>query len=226
MDLTNATISEIAAGSLAAVRVFERFGIDYCCGGKRPLDDVCREKGLSSDAVRSELDRASGPLPTADRDWESTPLTELIAHIVSTHHAYLRTELPRLNAQLDKVARVHGVKHADRLTGLPEVYAELRAELEPHMMKEENVLFPMILHPEACMMQCGVDRPIAVMEMEHEHAGDALARIRKITRDFEPPEGACVTYRALLSGLRELEQDLHLHIHLENNILFPRALRI
>ena len=221
MTTPQTTVAEIAAGSLAAVRVFERLGIDYCCGGKRPLDQVCSEKGLNAAAVRTELDAAMTAAGADPRDWSTAPLGDLIDHIVATHHAYLRRELPTLSARVEKVHRVYTGKNlAAGVIGLPDVFEALRAELESHIAKEEAILFPII--------RAGIPRatnPVRVMEAEHESAGQALARIREITSDYAIPEYACVTYRAMLAGLAELEADLHLHIHLENNILFPRALR-
>jgi regulator of cell morphogenesis and NO signaling len=226
------TVAELAANSLAAVRVFEKFGIDYCCGGKRPLAEVCKEKGYDAQAIQRELDAAAGGAPAAERDWNTAPLKELAQHIVNTHHEYLRRELPAIQMRLDKVFRVYNQRYGPTLLGLPEVFAGLREELETHTRKEEMILFPAIGACEAAV-QSGqplpslpfgtVANPIHVMEADHESAGQALAEIRKITRGFELPEYACVTYRALMSGLDELERDLHMHIHLENNILFPRA---
>jgi regulator of cell morphogenesis and NO signaling len=226
------TVAEIAASSLAAVRIFERLGIDYCCGGKRPLAEVCREKGLDASTVQDELDVA-GKIPgTGGRDWTTAPLADLVTHIVDTHHAYLRREFGPLGERLAKVYRVYNERYGPTLVGLPEVFAGLRAELEMHMFKEERILFPAIVASEAAA-QSGQPlpptpfgrfaNPIGMMEAEHESAGKALREIRAITGDFAIPDYACVTYRALMNGLEELEQDLHVHIHLENNILFPRA---
>jgi regulator of cell morphogenesis and NO signaling len=226
------TVRDIAATSLAAVRVFEKFGIDYCCGGKRPLADVCAEKGFDAQAVQSELDAALAGTVAPERDWNTASLTELIQHIVATHHEYLRREFPNLQARLDKVYRVYNERMGPTLTGLPEVFAALRAELEMHMRKEEMILFPAVAAYEAAHNTGAplprtpfgtVANPIHMMEAEHESAGQALAQIREITRNFEIPDYACVTYRALMSGLDEFERDMHMHIHLENNILFPRA---
>jgi regulator of cell morphogenesis and NO signaling len=226
------TVAEMAASSLAAVRVFEKFGIDYCCGGKRPLADVCREKGYDPALVRRELDTALAAAPAPERDWDAAPLGELIEHILNTHHEYLRRELPALQARLDKVYRVYNERYGPTLLGLPAVFASLRTELEMHMRKEEMILFPAIAASEAAVSTRrplpptpfgSVANPIHMMEVEHQSAGNALARIREITDEFQLPEYACVTYRALMSGLDELERDLHMHIHLENNILFPRA---
>jgi len=229
------TVAEIAATSLAAVRVFEKYGIDYCCGGKRPLVDVCREKGHDAAVVQAELDAALADAPAQARDWNTAPLADLVHHIVTTHHEYLRLELPAIQVRLDKVYRVYNQRYGPTLTGLPEVYQGLRTELEQHIQKEEMMLFPAIVAneiaattgrpaPPTCFGT--VAAPINMMEVEHENAGAALVKIREITRNFELPEYACVTFRALMSSLDELERDLHLHIHLENNILFPRAQRM
>lgn len=228
----NVTVREMAANSLAAVRVFEKFGIDYCCGGKRPLADVCRDKGYDPDVVAAELDAALAESAAPERDWKTAPLSELTQHIIGVHHEYLRRELPAIQTRLDKVYRVYNQRYGPTLIGLPEVYANLRGELELHTRKEEIILFPAIEAFEEAV-NAGrqlpatpfgtVANPIHMMEREHESAGQALARIHEITRDFELPEHACVTYRALMTGLDELERDLHMHIHLENNILFPRA---
>jgi regulator of cell morphogenesis and NO signaling len=226
------TVADIAASSLAAVRIFERLGIDYCCGGKRPLAEVCRERGLDANIVQQELDAAGKIASTDDRDWTIAPLADLVAHIVNTHHAYLRREFGPLSERLAKVYRVYNERYGPTLAGLPEVFGGLRAELEMHMFKEERILFPAIVACESAA-ECGrplpptpfgrFGNPIAMMEAEHQSAGEALREIRAITGDFAIPDCACVTYRALMNGLEELEHDLHLHIHLENNVLFPRA---
>lgn len=235
LALQNATVSEIAAGSLAAVKVFERLGIDYCCGGKRLLADVCRDKGLDLDSVVRALDAETNAGAAAARDWNTAPLGELIDHIVSTHHAYLKRELAPLGARLDKVYRVYNEKYGETLPGLPEVFGALRDELEMHLQKEEMILFPVIADYEAAVRSGAplpgtpfgtVGHPIRMMEHEHDNAGAALAQIRRITSDYAVPDYACVTYRSLMAGLAELEQDLHMHIHLENNILFPRAIEL
>jgi regulator of cell morphogenesis and NO signaling len=230
--LSAPTVRDIAVNSLAAVRVFEKFGIDYCCGGKRPLHEVCEEKGYDTAVVQSELDAALSLAPATEYNWSAVQLTDIIQHIVATHHEYLRRELPAIEARLEKVYRVYNQRYGPTLIGLPEVFAALSAELTTHIAKEEQVLFPAIAAHEAAV-RAGkplpptafgtVANPIHMMEAEHESAGRALSQIREITRNFEVPEYACVTFRALMSGLDELERDLHMHIHLENNILFPRA---
>jgi regulator of cell morphogenesis and NO signaling len=229
------TVAEIAANSLNAVRVFERLGRDYCCGGKRPLEEVCREKGLDANAVRSELDAAAGAREGADRDWATAPLRDLADHIVETHHEYLKREFQPLADRLEKVYLVYNERYGPTLTGLPEVYAGLRSELEMHMFKEERIRFPAIVAAESAAASGAplprtpfgpFANPIGMMEAEHNSAAQALAQIRVITGNFAIPDYACVTYRALMTCLYELEQDLHLHIHLENNILFPRAIEL
>lgn len=218
------TVSEIAAASLAAVRVFEKYGIDYCCGGKRPLAEVCRAKGQDPVIVQAELDAALAAAPESAQDWNTAPLADLIGHIVSTHHEYLRRELPSIQVRLDKVYRVYNQRYGPTLIGLPEVYCALRDELELHLRKEEMILFPAIIGKETYPMPPGaIACPIRVMESEHESALNALARIREITGNFAIPDYACTTYRALMAGLEELDRDLREHIHLENDILHPRA---
>lgn len=229
------TVSEIAAGSLAAVRVFERLGIDYCCGGKRPLAEACREKGYDPAAVLGELDSVAAASEAPSRDWNHAPLKEVIEHIVTTHHDYLNRELAPLSARIEKVYKTYNEKYEPALTGLPEVFFGLRSELEMHTRKEEMILFPAIAAYETAV-EAGsplpqtpfgtVANPIRMMEAEHDSAGNALADIRRITANYAIPEYAGVTYRSLMAGLQELEQDLHLHIHLENNILFPRAIAL
>jgi regulator of cell morphogenesis and NO signaling len=231
MNLTM-TVGDLAAGSLGAVRVFEKYGIDYCCGGKRPLQDACREKGLDPGVVLGEVTAATGG--SAVKDWNTASLRELIRHIVSTHHEYLRRDLPLLTQRMSKALSVHGPQDAS-LAQLSDIFESLRDELLSHMYKEEAILFPVIGRYEAAVEEGAsltpppfgtVGNPIRLMEHEHDSAGSALSQMREITGGYAPPAHACMTYRALLQGLAELETDLHQHIHLENNILFPRAAQL
>lgn len=226
------TVGEIASQAPAAARLFEKHGIDYCCGGRVPLDQVCLERGLDAGELLAELDRVCASTAHAPADWNSAPLGELIAHILGTHHAYLRDELPRLSGLIAKVLEAHAARRADTLVPLQRTFHELRNELESHMWKEEMVLFPLILtleenaaagtQPPAA--HCGsVNNPIRVMEHEHDAAGQALAEMRRITQDYALPPEACNTWRVLFDSLQRFEGDMHRHIHLENNILFPRA---
>ena len=222
------TVGEIAAAYPAAVRVFQKHAIDFCCGGKLPLEEACRSRGLNTAAVLADLEAALAPAGAKSTDWQTAPLGALIDHILETHHAYLRAELPRVDQMLAKVIDKHGANHPDMVPPLRPLFDGLAAELASHMMKEERILFPLIRSLEAGTLQgpahCGsIRNPISVMEYEHDSAGNALAQMRRITRDYQVPPDACNTFRALFHGLEELEADLHQHIHLENNILFPRA---
>ena len=223
--LSERSVGELVAENPATARVFEKYGIDYCCGGKKPLNQACRERGIAPEPVVEALGHAGDRPAAQNRDWNRVPLHELIAHIVSRHHAYLKTELPRSLELFTKVARAHGEREP-RLVEAKEVFEVLKEELESHLMKEEMILFPAIGRLESsgkAGAPCPLEHPIARMEYEHESAGRALAQMRHLTFDYHIPEEACNTYRALFAALVELEADLHEHIHLENNILFPRA---
>lgn len=225
-------VADVAAESLAAIRVFQKHGIDFCCGGQRPIADVCAPKGIAPEALISELESALAGPPNGEEDWNAASLRALIAHIVGKHHEYLRGELPRIQAWLDKVYSKYGEQDQEILGTLPEVFGNLRAELESHLQKEEMILFPWVARFEATM-EAGLpapplpfgsfDGPIHMMEHEHENAGEALRHLRSATNDYQAPEHACRTYRALFQALEELEADLHIHIHLENNILHRRV---
>jgi regulator of cell morphogenesis and NO signaling len=212
-------------------RVFESLGIDYCCGGKLPLEKACHDRRLGPEAVVRQLLAVVSTADSVTESWTDASLTDLCDHIEMTHHAYLKSELPRLAGLIAKVVNAHGVGHPE-LAQLLQVFLDLRAELEPHMLKEERVLFPAIRALEAAAARahfpCGgsLAQPIHVMEVEHEFAGRCLAEMRELTSDFRVPEGACNTYRVMLASLEELEADMHEHVHKENNILFPRAARL
>lgn len=218
------TVGRVVVEHPVTARVFERLGIDYCCGGGRTLREACEKKGLELGNVLDQLARE--PVGSGDgeqRDWSAASAAELMEHIESTHHAYLKRELPRLGRLVAKVAAVHG-EAEPALQEVRDVFSRLAQELAEHMAKEERVLFPWIKLLEAgAGAPAGVTRPIAVMIHEHDDAGAALARLRELTRDYTPPPTACGSYRAMLAGLSELEADLHEHVHKENNILFPKA---
>ena len=231
---TTKTLADVAATSLNAVRILESHGLDYCCGGKQAFDEACLAKGLSPEGVLAEVEQAQ-VAAAPDRDWQSAPLGDLVNHIVSTHHELLKRELPVLSQRMEKVKGVHGHHEPEMWNGAAEIFAALREEMEMHMQKEEEILFPYIgqygraesLGEPMPRVPFGtIARPIHMMEMEHESAGGALVKIRALTRDYELPEYACSTVRALFDGLKMVEADLHVHIHLENNILFPRAVAL
>jgi regulator of cell morphogenesis and NO signaling len=216
------TLADVVTTDPAASRVFEGFTLDYCCGGRRRIDEACAAAGVDVDAVLEAL----GDLdPAPQVDWAAMGPAELTGHLEATHHAYLHTELGRLTALVEKVIGAHGARHAE-LTEVGATYAELRAELEPHLAKEEQVLFPMIRELEtaekAPAFPCGsLQNPISVMLAEHDRAGELLATLRLLTDGYSAPADGCASYRALYEGLAELEVDVHLHVHKENNLLFP-----
>lgn len=231
MNITPETyVATLATRHPGTLRVFQRHGIDFCCGGKRPLAEACSEKDLEFSALRDELTEAMAPNDD-ERNWQDAPLGELIDHIVERYHLRLREDLPRLDAMAQKVLSVHGEKHPEVLPDLAATFHHLREEMEAHTMKEEMALFPHIREMEEDADQgagppttsTSVDDPIAMMEAEHTEVAEALAHLRELTGGFEPPTGACTTFRGLYHGLAELETDTHRHIHLENNVLFPRA---
>jgi regulator of cell morphogenesis and NO signaling len=223
-----ASVAEIVTASPAAARVLEQPGIDPSREGRKRFADVCREKGLDASVV-------SAGMESSQTDWTAVPLSRLIAHIIEDHHEFLRRELPVLAEQLGRVARVYAEREPEAMAELPAVFAALMDELSLHMRKEEIVLFPAIEGYEAATGRgeplppapCGsVAHPIGMMRMEHQDATGALSRIRELTKAYAVPAYACPTYTALMNGLRILEADLHQHIHLEDDILFPRALRL
>jgi regulator of cell morphogenesis and NO signaling len=211
------TVAELVLEQPARARVFEELGLDYCCGGKTPLQDACEARGLPVDAAVTALEDAA-EAPTGERDWTTVPLTELCDHIVSEHHDRLREDLPRLDALLEKVVRAHGDERPS-LFELRDTFIALRGELEEHLAAEEAVLFPLV----RAGGPYDADQ-LGALEHDHESAGSTLARMRELTDGYDLDQGLCNTHRATLDGLRELERDLHQHIHEENNVLFPRAL--
>lgn len=234
MTVTTQTVREIALENPASIRVFEAFGIDYCCGGRKPLAEACEAKNLSVETVIAALENGTSNSAPTGESWNAQPLSSLVSHIVDTHHAYVRRELPRLAALAAKVVSRHG----DTKPELPQIQAkvaQISEELIEHLAKEEVVLFPYITKLERSKLEgtskphgCfgTVANPIAMMTQEHDAAGTLMADIRELSSDYTPPVGACPTFHAFYTGLHEFEQDLHQHIHLENNILFPRAIQM
>ncbi len=225
------TIGEIVAARPALARLFEQLGIDYCCGGKQTLAAACARRGLEVSTTLGLLDFASATLAAgpAEVDAAALSLTQLADHIETTHHAYLKIELPRLVELADRVATKHGWRDP-RLADAAAAVRDLAGEMLCHMQKEEIVLFPLVRQIEAgvCISLGGGDLadPIRQMEAEHEAAGQLTAKLRDLTDGFTPNSEACNTHRALLAGLAEFESDLHRHVHKENNVLFPRALAL
>lgn len=214
------TVGELAVEHPLATRVFARHRIDYCCGGGKPLAEACETRNLDIEMILAEIEKELTRNDATGQRWDEAPLNELIEFILFNFHRPLDEELPRLETMANKVFNVHREKAEEMLADIQSTFRALKAELEQHMAKEEQILFPMIQAGKGGM----AEGPISVMEHEHESAGSALAHLRAITNDYEVPEGACNTWRALWHGLAALEEALHQHIHLENNILFPRAL--
>lgn len=218
------SLADLVTESPARARVFERFGLDYCCHGSRSLAAACESARVDPDmVVAALLETMPAPAP-----WNGAGIDGVVEHIEMTHHRYLRESLPRLDALFDRVIEVHGERHPE-LLDVRTTFHALCADLEPHMLKEERVLFP------ACRALAesdvpvdlpfgSVGNPISVMEHEHDEVAELLERLREQTDGFRLPDDACASYRALYEGLAELVADTHLHVHTENNVLFPRVL--
>lgn len=229
----NATVGEIVATDFRAASVFEQFGIDFCCGGRRSLEDACR----SVDADPAAVTRALDALPSsaaATEDVTRWPLSRLIDHIESTHHAYIRSVTPTIASYLAKLREVHGERHPelDRIAG---VFARLSADLAQHMLKEEQILFPYVRdlvehadQPRGILRSPfgTVENPIRMMEREHRDAGGDVRMIRELTRGYIAPDDGCTTFAVCMAELSRFERDLHRHVHLENNVLFPGAVAL
>jgi regulator of cell morphogenesis and NO signaling len=228
------TIRTIVADDFRAAAVFESFHLDFCCGGGLTLDEACRDKQLDADVVLAAVAKAcvaEDPLAPRFADW---PAATLVNYIVDKHHSYVRDALPAIKAHTEKVARVHGERHPEMIE-VDRLFGAVVAEMTSHMFKEEHVLFPYIAQLEDAVSDgrrapgsCfgSVENPIRMMEAEHDSAGGAMARMREITNGFAPPADACTTFRVCLQELDAFERDLHTHVHLENNILFPAARRL
>lgn len=206
--------------------VLDDLGLDFCCGGQRSLLEAIAAAGLDRGATVAKLDQTPAA-PRGDSDWSQLDMAELVDHVESTHHVYLAGAFARLDALAEKVAGVHGERHPE-LADVHATYRALRADLEPHLMKEEQILFPMIRElataTRSPSFHCGtLSNPISVMTSEHDRAGELLARLRALTDGYLVPADGCASYQLLYSGLAELEADTHLHVHKENNLLFPAA---
>jgi len=231
VELETTQVGKIVAQHPQVARVFEKYQLDYCCRGAQPLADACRRNNLDLAQVTTEIQQILDSGDSVDTtDWADAPLSDLSSHIVDTHHRFLNTELPRISGLVAKVKNAHGENHPE-LAKVAETFELMRSELESHMAKEENILFPAVElleseHRSGDFPFGSVANPIGMMEHEHDDAGNALRRLRELTDNYTPPADACPTWRVMLEALLNLEQDLHLHIHKENNILFPRAIQL
>lgn len=230
------TVREVAVRVPESTRLFETLKIDYCCGGNRPLTEACASVGVEVDNVMEMLTALDEP-GAGDRvtvDFQNLSLTELVTHILETHHVFTKSEMDRIQALAEKVIGAHGANHPELLT-VGELFQRLCADLGPHMFKEEQILFPYIVAMDQAETQnqpipfapfCTVKNPIRMMMMEHDTAGDILRRLRAVTLDYRVPSDGCISYQTLYQALEGFEKDLHQHIHLENNVLFPKALEL
>ena len=227
------TLGEIAAKDLRKAQIFRKYGLDFCCGGKKTVKEACSEKGLDVAKIEQELlqaDKVVSSRPLPYNEWE---LDFLADYIVNTHHSYVKKNLPDILAYANKVARVHGSRHPELLP-VRELVEEVYNEMMNHMVKEERILFPYIkdivtaqknTQPLQASHFGTVQNPINMMEMEHEVVGKNMEEIRTLTQNYVLPDDACASYSLLYRMLDEFEEDLHIHVHLENNILFPKALK-
>lgn len=234
LDATK-TVRELALEVPNSIRVFQKLKIDFCCGGARPIAEACAAVGVELETVGALLAEEAARGTAADgRDFTQTTLAELIRHILDTHHVYTREELERLGFLVAKVTAKHAEAHPE-MFAVGTLFQRLAADLAPHLFKEEQVLFPYVLRLEEAARRGGptpfapfgtVENPVRMMMSEHDTAGDLLRELRAATRDYTVPPDTCMSFRALYEGLEAFEKDLHQHIHLENNILFPRAVEL
>jgi len=231
-SVSEKTVRDLASSNPAAARIFEKYGIDYCCGGEKSLAQACGTAGVSLQEVAEALEEPQAQ--RIDRDWTNASLTELSQHIVNKHHAFVRQEMKRLIPLFAKVVEVHGKNHPE-LAQIRCSFHLLADELAQHLMKEERILFPYVEQLEDAAQRGGrsappmfgtVQNPVRMMRMEHDSAGEILRNMRQAASNYSLPEDACMSFRMLYRALQEFEIDLHQHIHLENNILFPRAIEL
>ena len=230
------TVREVAVEVPESTRLFETLKIDYCCGGNKRLAEACELAGLKVDNVIAKV-AALNKSDSNDKDtidFQKLSLTELITHILETHHVFTKSEMERLEALTEKVIGAHAANHPE-LFKVGVLFKRLCADLKPHMFREEQILFPYIVEMELAASRNQlppyapfgtVDNPIRMMMMEHDAAGQVLHQLRTATSDYRVPSDACISYQTLYQALEGFEKDLHQHIHLENNILFPKAIEL
>ena len=233
INAENMTLAEIVTENIRSAIVFEEYGLDFCCKGKRPLSEACTDKEIDIQKVLDDLNNLTGSNHGNQNhnDWQ---LNFMVDYIVNNHHQYVRRMIPVISLHSDKVASVHGQNHPETIE-IADLFLAVRVELEMHMMKEERILFPYIKELNAAKENNieltpppfgSIQNPIRMMEAEHQSAGDAMYKIRELSNNFTTPSDACNTFKALYSELKEFEEDLHKHIHLENNILFPKSIEL
>ncbi len=228
------TVGELVAEDYRKAGIFREFGIDFCCGGKRSIGEACSKKNLDGELVIQALEKLDNQPDVSDENFSEWEADKLVDYIVDTHHTYVRNKIPEISTYSRKVARVHGQQHAETLK-ISFIFALLSTELNAHVDKEENFLFPYIKYlvktqkdgitPEKPFFS-SVKNPVTMMEKDHDEAGKEMAKIESLSNGYNPPEDACPTFRILYKNLKAFQEDLHKHIHLENNILFPMALEL
>ncbi len=232
MSITAQPLADFVKQDFRAAAVFEKYRLDFCCGGNESLDAACKRKGINPDIVVQDLQ--SAPRPATPTNFEMMPIDQLIQHILDTHHVYVRKMLPVISQHSKKVASVHGERHPEMIK-VHSLFEKIRFDLEMHLHKEEEILFPFILalhHAQTRRIAPlrthfgTVQHPIRMMEMEHETAGNEFEIIRGLTDNFTPPAEACNTYKVLLQELDEFERDLHVHIFLENELVHKKAIAV
>ncbi|MBP6478371.1 MAG: iron-sulfur cluster repair di-iron protein [Chitinophagaceae bacterium] len=230
--LASKTLAQIVTNNYKAASIFEKHHLDFCCKGKRTLEQACAESDIKIEEVIEQLEKA-GDTNDLKTNYNELSLAQLSEHIVSTHHNYVKNEMPALHGYLQKVASKHGDRHPE-MNKVFQIFVAVKEEMEFHMQKEEMVLFPRIKDIENQIQEgkkvvinsSYLQSPINMMEQEHDHAGSMLAEIRNLTNNYTPPADACTTYQLSFASLQAFELDLHHHVHLENNILFPKALKM
>lgn len=228
----NFTVGEIVKKNYRTAEVFKKYKIDFCCGGSKSINEVCSERNIPVSHLTSELDELSNNHTSNSHSYDEWDLDFLANYIVNVHHKYVNENIPLLLEYVNKIAKVHSENHPE-LIKVREYFNEVSSELQHHMMKEENILFPYIIKLQEAFRNKSafipppfgtVRNPISMMEIEHQSAGNLFKEMRKITNDYALPADACNTYNVTFQKLNEFENDLHHHIHLENNILFPKAI--
>ncbi|MBT7358203.1 MAG: iron-sulfur cluster repair di-iron protein [Candidatus Marinimicrobia bacterium] len=220
------TVGEIVSDDIRTATVFKKHGLDFCCGGGEKLETACQKKGADLEAIVADLELVLSDEKSSD-DFQAMPLNKLVDHIFNAHHQFIYENGPVTAEFINKVARVHGERHPETVE-VAKLFNDLMQDLHQHMMKEERILFPYIKQMVQDSFSNGafVNGPISVMMAEHDTAGEILKKMNALTSGYEPPVDGCNTYRAAYANIQALEDDIHLHIHLENNILFPKALEL
>jgi regulator of cell morphogenesis and NO signaling len=229
--MENKTVAQIVASDMRTAIIFKKYGIDFCCGGGKPVSEACKGAEIEASTIFNEIEMLDAT--KADRDFDTIDLDVLANHILETHHKYVKEATPIIIQFADKVAKVHGDHNPENIE-IARLFHEVAIELQQHLMKEEGILFPHIINlaianrnGEKISVPFGsVQNPIRMMEHEHDTAGDIFKQIEKLSNNFTPPAHACNTYKALYHHLKEFQDDLHIHIHLENNILFLKAIAL